>query len=51
MKTPGGGGYGTYTGDADNSKDGTCKSNTGKNIHKFQERGSVFEYRQAQETV
>uniref|UniRef100_A0A1A9UYG5 5-oxoprolinase n=1 Tax=Glossina austeni TaxID=7395 RepID=A0A1A9UYG5_GLOAU len=51
MKTPGGGGYGTCTGDDDNGKDGTCTSNAGKNIQKFQERGSVFEYRQAQETV
>lgn len=45
MKTPGGGGYGKLddTGDA-------IKKSTGTNT-KFLERGSVFDYRQSQESA
>lgn len=47
MKTPGGGGYGTV-----DSKIGVITDRTDNpNIKQFVERGSVFEYRQAQESV
>lgn len=44
MQTPGGGGYGIIQ---DNAESRTEKSST----RTFTERGSVFEYRQAQESV
>lgn len=45
LKTPGGGGYGPPE---DQSED---SDNTADTVKKFHERGSVFEYRQAQESV
>lgn len=47
MKTPGGGGYGPVTSQSSGITELAGKSN----IKQFQERGSVFEYRQAQESV
>uniref|UniRef100_A0A1A9WNB0 5-oxoprolinase n=1 Tax=Glossina brevipalpis TaxID=37001 RepID=A0A1A9WNB0_9MUSC len=51
MKTPGGGGFGLYKGGNDKDGEDLCMNNTQKSLQRFQERGSVFEYRQAQETV
>lgn len=51
MKTPGGGGYGIFS---DNNNSRTFNSNHEQNSQNetiFVERGSVFEYRQAQESV
>lgn len=45
MKTPGGGGYGKPLDDTDNNKKVESKD------VKFFERGSVYEYRKAQESV
>lgn len=49
MKTPGGGGYGKFN---DNEIDkNKTESETASAATSFTERGSVFEYRQAQESV
>lgn len=49
LRTPGGGGYGSSNSDDDSL---TPKDNeNGKSHGTFVERGSVFEYRQAQESV
>lgn len=48
MKTPGGGGYGLQRFECQGSK---TQDNNDKNVKRFVERGSVFEYRQAQESV
>lgn len=48
MKTPGGGGYGKINEDDDRNKSNKMESET---VSTFTERGSVFEYRQAQESV
>lgn len=48
MKTPGGGGYGLATANAQQPSNG---EGTNASSKAFIERGSVFEYRQAQESV
>ncbi|KAL6260479.1 hypothetical protein P5V15_008004 [Pogonomyrmex californicus] len=61
METPGGGGYGSvhkkrHTEKSSKSHDSQClttrfASNSNRNLPYFMERGSVFEYRMAQESV
>lgn len=54
MKTPGGGGYGRprdEKSDYRHDKSETSETNKGVKQAAFTERGSVFEYRQAQESV
>lgn len=48
MKTPGGGGYGSANELASCSDNGINAANTART---FFERGTVFEYRQAQESA
>lgn len=50
MRTPGGGGYG-HPNDANGSQNIGNAQASGSGIRQFAERGSVFEYRQAQESV
>lgn len=48
LKTPGGGGYGVFS---EQSRKRNNESGTASPTKEFVERGSVFEYRQAQESV
>lgn len=51
LQTPGGGGFGSYEEDGNSESSSQIILQKNKTMVSFQERGSVYEYRRAQETV